>query len=106
MGVVGWVSTLEASSENVLVVTVDSGGDWLSCEVLRDSFLDRAGSSGMGSLGCEFSVTGRACAVATLCEGRMVRVVVAGPEREYMLLVIVEEIREQQHAEIMKATKY
>jgi len=75
--VVGRVSTLDASSEKVFVVTVDNGGDWLSCEAPMDSFLDRAGSSGMGSLGCEVSVTGRGCAVAAaaVCEGRMARVV-------------------------------
>lgn len=57
--------------------------------MLSDNFLVRAGSSGIGSLGCEVSVTGRGCVlcdVAKVSEGRMVRVVLAGPEYECMLV--------------------
>ena len=60
MGVVGVVSTLEASSEYVLVVTVDKG-DRLNCDALMDSFLVREGSSGMGLFGCEVTVVGSVC---------------------------------------------
>lgn len=105
VGVVGWVSM--PSSEKAWVLMDDSGGDWLSCEVLSDNSLVREGSSGIGSLGCEVSVTGRGCvlcAVATLSEGRMVRVVFAGPEYECMLVYV--DMTSEQHRVEGKNTRY